>query len=214
MGWLRRLLGDTTTAAPDRQQPTRTPAPSHHSDDDGDGRWYVPQDGNPTRFVGDDGLPTLRLITYTDTTGETVLRFCETSTGLLVGPSDTRLAKAGLLVSQLRGESYHQPACRTGNFSRGATVRLVPEPENPYDDRAVAVYDATGRHKCGYVNKQKARAYLKRLAAGEQLEAISLRGTSAGRPCAQVTIVAATPAALARVGEPMPAGAPRPVRGR
>lgn len=66
----------------------------------------MPRGGNVTRLIGPDDMPTLRLITFTDTSGETSLRFCETTTGLLVGLTDTRWVKAGLLVSQLRGVSY------------------------------------------------------------------------------------------------------------
>src|SRR5215472_12220492 len=82
--------------------------------DDYEPSWYVPHDGDNHRFVGEDGLPALNLITYTDTAGETVLRLCEDSTGLLIGPSDRRLPHAGVYVSQLRGEYYHQDACRAG----------------------------------------------------------------------------------------------------
>lgn len=188
--------------------------PCETNDDRPVERWYAPSDGNKERFVDAGGLPTLRLIPYTDTSGERVLRLCENDTGLLIGPTDTRLAHAGILVSQLRGETYHKDACRRGDFSPGAAVQLVPEPDNPHDHRAVAVYDATGEHHCAYVNKQKARAYLKRLAAGEQLEAISLRGTPVGKTCEQVAVLAASPRVLALLLSPRPDGAPVPAHRR
>ncbi len=49
--------------------------------------WYVPSDAPSARFLGPDGLPTLRLIPYQDAAGERVLRLIEDDTGLLVGPT-------------------------------------------------------------------------------------------------------------------------------
>jgi len=87
----------------------------------------------------------------------------------------------------------------------------MPEPDNPHDDRAVAVFDRTGRYRAGYVNKQKARAYLKRIAAGEELAAISLRGSGPGVDTGVVSILAASPDVLAHVRAPRPPGSPPPV---
>lgn len=134
------------------------------------------------------------MIEYRDSGGELVLRLCEDSTGLLIGPTDRRLAKAGIYVSQLRGEAYHQQACKQGDFTPGATVRLVREPDNPHDPKAVAVYDATRRHMAAYVNKQKAAALAKLLDAGKPIEAISLRGTAGGQPCDQIAAARTAPA--------------------
>jgi hypothetical protein len=141
---------------------------------------------------------------------DAVLRFCEDSTGLLVGPTDRRLLPAGLLVSNLRGGRYNESDCRAGDFSPGAQVRSVPEPDNQHDSQAVAVLNRTGRYRAGYVNKQKARAYLKRLAAGEQLAAISLRGSRPGGDPGVVSILAAAPEVLAQVRASRPAGSPPP----
>jgi hypothetical protein len=179
-------------------------------DDENNHRWYAAPDGNAQRFIGPDGLPTVHLIRYGD--GEAmVLRFCEDTTGLLVGPTDRRLLPAGLLVSNLRGGRYYEKDCRAGDFRPGAEVRLVPEPDNPHDDQAVAVLDRTGRYRAGYVNKQKARAYLKRIAAGEELAAISLRSSGPGVDTGVVSILVATRDVLAHVRAPRPPGAPQPV---
>jgi hypothetical protein len=211
MGLLRRLfMGEsrTSVARPEARPSVRPNAARGHRDDGPHESWYVPSGADLRRFIGPDGLPALRLVPYRS--GENVLRLCEDATGLLVGPADRRLTAAGVLVSNLRGESYDKPACRAGDFSPGAPVELAPEPENPHDDRAVAVYDASGRHKAAYMNKQKARAYLKRLHAGETLGAISLRGTSARTPCEQIAILVATPQVIAHLRSPRPRGAPRP----
>jgi hypothetical protein len=181
----------------------------HDLDDENNHRWYATPDGNAKRFIGADGLPTVHLIKYGN--GEMVLRFCEDSIGLLVGPTDRRMLSAGLLVSNLRGGRYYERDCRAGYFRPDAEVRLVPEPDNPHDDRAVAVFDRTGRYRAGYVNKQKARAYLKRIAAGERLVAISLRGSGPGVDTGVVSILAAAPDVVAHVRGPRPPGSPPPV---
>jgi hypothetical protein len=139
-------------------------SPQAELQDEDDGRhvnWYVPRDRNYGRFIGADGLPCVRLIRYPDPPDGEILRFCDDLTGLIVGPNDLRLPYAGLLVSNLRGERYYPDSCKAGDFRPGVPVRLVPEPDNPHDDRAVAVYDKTGEHRASYMNKQKARAYLK-----------------------------------------------------
>lgn len=173
-------------------------------------RWYVPIDGDTERFKGVDGLAPLHLITYTDALGETVLRLCEDATGLLIGPTDRRLAAAGIYVSQLRGEAYHEAACRAGSFEPGAQVNLVREPENEFDRNAVVVYDSTGAHLAAYVNKQKARTLAKLMDAGRPLKAISLRGAPAGKRCDQIAILAAHPDLVAHLRQPRPSTLPPP----
>ncbi|MFG1997505.1 HIRAN domain-containing protein [Actinoplanes sp. NPDC048988] len=126
------------------------------------------------------------------------------ATGLLVGPTHRRLAHAGIYVSQLRGEAYHEQACQSGDFRPGTTVKLVREADNAYDSNAVAVYDTTGRHLAAYMNKQKARIVARLLDTGVELRAISIRGTGPSKPCAQIAILAAEPNVLARLTEPRP----------
>jgi hypothetical protein len=174
-------------------------------------RWYVPHDGDRDRFVGANGLPPLHLIPYGDTSGERVLRLCEDSTGLVVSPSDTRLPHAGVYVSQLRGEAYHETACCAGDFYPGKPVTLRREPNNEFDPNAVAVYDFTGQHLAAYVNKQKARMLAKLMDAGEEIVAISIRGTRSGEECNQIAILAARPGVLRHLMEPRPSDLPVPV---
>jgi hypothetical protein len=177
--------------------------------DDNTPSWYVPHDGDKTRFIGPDSLPALHLIAYTDTGGETVLRLCEDSTGLLIGRTDSRLAPAGVYVSQLRGEFYHQASCKAGDFYPGQPVTLRREPDNDFDNNA-AVYDATGEHLAAYVNKQKARLLAKLIDAGEVLQPISIRGTRAGVDCEQVAILVAKPMIIDRLTESRPHRLPPP----
>lgn len=124
------------------------------------------------------------------------------------------MPRAGIYVSQLRGEAHHEAECRAGNFHPGEPVRLVREPENPYDRNAVAVYDATGQYLAAYVNKQKARTLAKLIDSGTEIEAISIRGTRSGVGCDQVAVLAASPGVLRHLLSPRPVGAPRPAHER
>lgn len=59
-------------------------------------------------------------------------------------------------MSQIFREAYHKAACKVGDFSPGATVRLKREPENPHDPFAVAVTaDEDDAKVAAYVNKQR-----------------------------------------------------------
>jgi hypothetical protein len=174
--------------------------------------WYAPHDGDGGDFISSDGVPALHLIPCRDNGGEMVLQLCEDPTGLLVGPGDSRLPRAGVYVSQLRGQAFHRLGCTAGDFSPGAPVRLVREPDNEFDPDAVAVYDVTGRHLAAYVNNQKARILARLIDSGEPVEAVSIRGTGAGRPCDQVAVLAASPRVLRRLLEPRPPHLPAPVR--
>lgn len=188
-----------------RRPPIRPPEPEppRHS-------WYAQSDGNRERFRGPDGLPTLHLVPYVTATGERVLRLCEDSTGLLLGPTDERLTAVGVYVSNIRGTKYHAEACRAGDFTPGAGVRLVPEPDNPVDSRALAVWATNTDGVAAYVNKQKGRALRKLIDAGTRVEAVSLRGTPAGSPCARITVLAAEPRILTHLLGARPRGAPPP----
>lgn len=202
MGLLDRLLGN-------RPQPPQAPQQRQEPEREGES-WYVPNDRDASRFTSVGGPPPLHLIEYRDSGGEKVLRLCEDSTGLLVGPSDNRLPKVGIYVSQLRGEAYHEAACRAGDFTPGAPVTLKREPDNPHDKNAVAVFDATGRHMAAYVNKQQAARLSKLLDAGKPVEAVSLRGTKGGSACSQVAILAAEPTVLQHLLSPRPSHLPTP----
>jgi hypothetical protein len=184
----------------------------HIPDDGADLGWRAPQDGGGDHLLGSDGVPALHLVWCRGTGGEMVLQLCEDATGLLVGPGDSRLPRAGVYVSQLRGQAFHRLGCTAGDFSPGAPVRLVREPDNEFDPDAVAVYDATGRHLAAYVNNQKARILARLIDSGEPLEAVSIRGTGPSRPCDQVAVLAASPGVLRRLLEPRPPHLPAPVR--
>ena len=173
--------------------------------------WYAPRNGDSDHFIGPDGVPALHLIPYRDNHGELMLHLCEDATGLLVSPGDSRLPRAGVYVSQLRGQAFHRLGCTAGDFRPGAPVRLAREPDNEFDPNAVAVYDNTGRHLAAYVSNQKARILARLIDAGQPIEAVSIRGTGPGDPCDQVAVLAASPRVLRRLFEPRPDGLPAPV---
>lgn len=148
-------------------------------------------------------MPALHLVEY-----QGDLRLCEDSTGLLVGPTDRRLAAAGLYVTNLRGEKYHAKAAKAADLRPGQPLRLVPEPDNPHDPFAVAAFPARGDGPVGYVNKQKARAWSRLLSDGADWATVSLRGTGPGVACPAVAVLSATPAVVSHLLSPRPAGLP------
>jgi predicted RNA-binding protein YlxR (DUF448 family) len=174
-------------------------------------RWYVSSGPDQReRFQLVNGMPPFRLIPFRDFEGEEVLRLCEDSTGLLIAPKNRYLPGVGVYVSQLRGEKHYVAGCEAGNFLPGSPVQLVREPENPHDVNAVAVYDESGIHRGAYVHRARARQLSKLMDRGEQLAAISIRGTAAGQRCPQIAILAAAPEFVRHLLKPRPMGAPLP----
>ena len=57
----------------------------------------------------------------------------------------------GLESINVVGEQYRLDALQDAAFSPGRPLRLVREPDNPYDANAVAVYDAEGSLHVGYL---------------------------------------------------------------
>lgn len=173
---------------------------------DGEPSRYVPKD-DPQRFAGEP--PPLHLVR---SRGELIL--VEDSTGLLVGPTDRRLAKAGIYIAKLRGESYHKTACKRGDFAPGVTVRLMPEPDNQHDPNAVRVTANEDDAKtAAYVNKGAAKRFGRLASSGEPLRVISLKGTTSGAACEKITILAAHPDLVAHLLARRPKGSPRPQTG-
>ena len=72
--------------------------------------------------------------------------------GMLVGDGDylRDWIEAGIRDVAVVGIPYHPDAQRS-DFGVGRYVRLVPEPNNPKDRRAIAIRSADGRRLAGYV---------------------------------------------------------------
>jgi len=56
-----------------------------------------------------------------------------------------------LRVVKLAGASYRSEALQDDRFAPGRRLALLPEPENPHDPHAVAVWDADRQIQGGYV---------------------------------------------------------------
>jgi hypothetical protein len=56
-----------------------------------------------------------------------------------------------LRVVKVAGASYRPEALQDEAFAPGRRLALVPEPENPHDANAVAIWDEARRLQAGYV---------------------------------------------------------------
>ncbi|WP_332643565.1 HIRAN domain-containing protein [Aeromicrobium sp.] len=97
-----------------------------------------------------------------------------------VNPRSRTAYRAGLHSFAVAGTSYHQAAVKAGQFTPGTPVRLVREPSNVHDANAIAVYPETGRRPAGYVPKGQARRLAALLDAGNDLIAVTVRGSGPG----------------------------------
>ncbi len=104
-----------------------------------------------------------------------------TPRGWINPKSRTAATRAGLWSFGVRGTPYYEHAVTLGDFSPGAQVRLVREPENPHDHNAIAVYAGGAHDKAGHVPRGYAKRLAKLLDAGEDMVAISVRGCGVGR---------------------------------
>jgi len=176
-----------------------------------DDRWYVPHDDKNRFTLDQNGMPPLHLVSY-ERGGEAVLRLCEDSTGLLVGPTDRRLFDLGIYSYNAVGEAHHAGACRSSDFSPGAGVRFVREPDNPYDPNAVAILAHEPRARvAAYVSKGHAKRLARLLDSGAEIAVVAVRETAPGRPCQQISVVGASPEVLAHLLSPRAAQLPPPV---
>jgi hypothetical protein len=60
-------------------------------------------------------------------------------------------------VVPVAGVTYRVEALQDDGFSAGRRLALVPEPDNPHDPHAIAIWDETRRVKAGYVPAEVAR---------------------------------------------------------
>jgi hypothetical protein len=97
-----------------------------------------------------------------------------------VNPRSRTAWRAGLYQFNLRGAGYYQQAAQAGDFTPGASVTLVRQPDNAHDPNAVAVYADGARTLAGYVPKGTARRIAKMLDEAVDLVAVSTRGGAPG----------------------------------
>lgn len=110
-----------------------------------------------------------------------------------VNPRSRTAYRVGVHSFAVAGTSHHEAAAKAGKFTPGSAVRLVREPDNPYDTNAVAVYAETGRRVVGYVPKGQARRLAKLMDAGTALVAVSVRGSGAGSDGARPHVLVCEP---------------------
>jgi hypothetical protein len=125
--------------------------------------------------TGPDGLPDVWLERVRDRL------LVVTPHGWVNPKSRTAASRAGLWSFVVRGTAHHERAVRRGDFSPGAPVRLVREPDNQHDPNAIAIYAAGARDVAGYVPRGYAKRLAKLLDAGAEMVAVSTRGAGAGR---------------------------------
>ena len=59
-------------------------------------------------------------------------------------------------VLHVAGVTHHKAALHDPAFNPGSFLLLMREPDNPYDQNAVKVFDLSGHHDLGYVPKEEA----------------------------------------------------------
>jgi hypothetical protein len=97
-----------------------------------------------------------------------------------VNPRSRTAYRAGLHSFRMAGTSYHLAAVKAGRFTPGTFVRLVREPNHVHDPNAIAIYAESARRVAGYVPKGQARRLALLMDSGNELVAITVRGSPAG----------------------------------
>jgi len=126
--------------------------------------------------LGENGMPTA----YLEVWEKQLVITPDRKPGAMVNPKSSRLHKLGIYSFSVRGTSHYEAAVKSANLRAGQPVRLAREPDNPYDSNAIAVYAEKGRKPIGYVNKQNAARLAKLIDRGEDIAAISTRGSGPG----------------------------------
>lgn len=138
---------------------------------------YAPKDDEDrylTRRV--DGTPHLRLADA----GDRFAIWSPVDGGALINPKGPGIRRLGLYASQARGADHYRSAYRAADLRRGRWIDLVREPDNPHDPNAVAMCAPGSRVAFAYVQRGRAPAVAKRMDAGEQMAAVSMRGPGRG----------------------------------
>jgi len=75
--------------------------------------------------------------------------------------------KEGIESVNVAGESHHMKELQEDCFTAGSEVKLIYEPDNPYGENAIAVWDANERYHVGYIPKEESARILNKLQRGE-----------------------------------------------
>jgi hypothetical protein len=71
--------------------------------------------------------------------------------GFVLSESRTALLDDHVFATWLAGFHYRSDDARHPSFDPGEALSFVPEPDNPHDPNALAVFNADGTLKAGYV---------------------------------------------------------------
>jgi hypothetical protein len=83
-------------------------------------------------------------------------------------------SEEGFESFQVAGTSHRLDALQHPDFAPGKFLSLVPEPKNPYDPNAVAVYNQDRSLHIGYVPKEQAEEISKELNTGQRIICFSM----------------------------------------
>ena len=100
-----------------------------------------------------------------------------------IDPDAPALKRLGFSMFPVAGVSYRHEALQDPAFAPGRPVRLVPEPENPADSSAIAIWDEELRIQVGYVPRGSLRRVRFALKAGRIKRALVVwqyRGMNSG----------------------------------
>jgi hypothetical protein len=139
---------------------------------------YVAKD-DESRYLSrnTDGRPNL----YLADAGDRLAIWSPMEGGGLINPRGPGLRQLGLYTSQARGADHYRIAYQAANLRKGQWIDLLREPKNPHDKNAVAMCAPGSRVAFAYVQRGRAPAVARRMDAGEDMAAVSLRGPGEGR---------------------------------
>ena len=80
----------------------------------------------------------------------------------------------GLYAFDVAGTSYRKQALQDSAFSPGRRLAIIPEPNNPEDSEALAVWDLTHRLHIGYMPKDCSPKIKRRIIDGEGFTYMSM----------------------------------------
>ncbi|MGP5086918.1 HIRAN domain-containing protein [Brachybacterium tyrofermentans] len=106
--------------------------------------------------------------------------FYHEDTRKMVPPGNAQMTAHGVMSFNVRGVSYYEAAAKAANTSPGTEVIFRREPDNKFDENAIAVVGLDNRGKervVGYVNKGNARRLAKRMDSGESIRGWFMRGS-------------------------------------
>jgi hypothetical protein len=139
---------------------------------------YVPKE-DKGRYLSRkaDGLPNL----YLADAGDRLVIWSPVDGGGLINPKGPGLRHLGLYASYARGANHYRSAYRAADLRKGKWIDLVPEPQNPHDKNAGAMCAPGSRVAFAYAQRGRAPAVARRIDAGQDMAAVSMRGPGEGR---------------------------------